>query len=128
MYIADPALPSNLGLHAKVVVFDQEKVFIGTLNLDPRSININTEVGILVHSPELARKVTEDLEVDFQTQNSWRLELERDDIWGDDDVETYLVWITDKAGKEKRYYREPADFWHKVSAFFLSLLPIEDQL
>ena len=78
--------------------------------------------------PELARKVTEDLEVDFQTQNSWRLELEHDDIWGDDDVETYLVWITDKAGKEKRYYREPAGLWRKLRAFFLSLLPIEDQL
>ncbi len=128
LHVADPTLPSKLGLHAKVIVFDKEKVFVGTLNLDPRSININTEVGILVHSPELARKVTEDLEVDFQTQNSWRLELERDVIWDDDDVETYLVWITDKAGKEKRYYREPAGFWRKVRAFFLSLLPVEEHL
>jgi len=128
LYVADPGLPSKLGLHAKVIVFDKEKVFVGTLNLDPRSLYLNTEVGILVHSPELARKVTEDLEVDFQTQNSWRLEVERDAIWGDDDVETYLVWITEKAGKEKRYYREPAGFWRKVCAFFSSLLPVEEHL
>ncbi|MFQ5541999.1 MAG: phospholipase D family protein [Candidatus Binatia bacterium] len=128
LYLADPVLPSKLGLHAKVVVFDKEKVFIGTLNLDPRSINLNTEVGILVHSAELARKVTEDLEVDFQAPNSWRLDLEHDGIQGEDNVETYLVWITEKNGKEKRYYREPAGFWRKVSAFFLSFLPVEEQL
>jgi len=91
LHVADPALPSKLGLHAKVVVFDKEKVFVGTLNLEPRSINLNTEVGILVHSPELARKVTEDLEVDFQAENSCRLDLERDAIWGQDEVETYMV-------------------------------------
>jgi len=128
LYVADPALPSKLSLHAKVVVFDKEKVFIGTLNLDPRSIILNTEVGILVHSAELARRATEDLEVDFQAQNSWRLNLEHDAIWGEDEVETYMVWITEKNGKEKRYYREPAGFWRKVSAFFLSLLPVEGQL
>jgi len=76
LHVASPVLTSKLSLHAKVVVFDKEKVFVGTLNLDPRSIVLNTEVGILVHSPELARKITEDLEVDFQAQNSWRLELE----------------------------------------------------
>ncbi len=128
LYVAAPVLASKLSLHAKVVVFDKEKVFVGTLNLDPRSIILNTEVGILVHSPELARKVIEDLEIDFQAKNSWRLELEHDAIWGEDDVETYMVWITDKNGKEKRYYREPAGFWLKVKAAFLSLLPVEDQL
>ncbi len=109
-------------------MFDKEKVFVGTLNLDPRSIVLNTEVGILVHSPELARKITEDLDVDFQATNSWRLELEHEPIWGEDEVETYMVWITEKNGKEKRYYREPAGFWLKVKAAFLSLLPVEDQL
>jgi len=68
------------------------------------------------------------LEVDFQAQNSWRLNLEHDAIWGEDEVETYMVWITEENGKEKRYYREPAGFWRKVSAFFLSLLPVEGQL
>jgi hypothetical protein len=43
-------------------------------------------------------------------------------------METYMVWITEKNGKEKRYYREPAGFWLKVKAAFLSLLPVEDQL
>ena len=128
LYVADTALLSKLSLHAKVVVFDKEKVFVGTLNLDPRSMILNTEVGVLVHSPELARMITKDLEVDFQAQNRWQLDLERDAVWGEDEMETYLVWITDKNGKEKRYYREPAGFWLKVKAAFLSLLPVEDQL
>ena len=128
LHVADPVLSSKLSLHAKVVVFDKEKVFVGTLNLDPRSIVLNTEVGILVHSPELASKIIKDLEVDFQAQNSWRLELEREAIPNTNEVEKYLVWITEKNGKEKRYYREPAGFWRKVKAAFLSLLPVEDQL
>ncbi len=128
LHVANQNSSSKLSLHAKVVVFDKEKVFVGTLNLDPRSIVLNTEVGILVHSPELALKIIEDLEVDFQAQNSWRLELERDAIQGVDEEEVYLVWITEKNGKEKRYYREPAGFWRKLKAAFLSLLPVEDQL
>ncbi|NIO11875.1 MAG: phospholipase D family protein [Deltaproteobacteria bacterium] len=119
---------SKLSLHAKVVVFDTEKVFVGTLNLDPRSIDLNTEVGILVHSPALARKITKDLEVDFQAQNSWKVELETIPVQNTNEVETYVVWIAEKDGKEKRYYREPAGFWLKVKAAVLSLLPVEDQL
>ena len=48
---------SESSLHSKAAVFDQQKVFIGSLNLDPRSVLWNTEVGILVESHELAREV-----------------------------------------------------------------------
>ncbi len=75
----------------------------------------------MTNSPD--SKIIEDLEVDFQAQNSWRLELERDAIQGVDEEEVYLVWITEKNGKEKRYYREPAGFWRKLkAAFYLSYL------
>jgi putative cardiolipin synthase len=59
-------------IHAKSMVIDNELVFIGTFNLDPRSANLNTEVGMLVESRELARQVTESIERDMMPGNSWQ--------------------------------------------------------
>ena len=59
-------------LHAKSMVIDDELVFIGTFNLDPRSANLNTEVGVLVRNGELARQLTDSIELDIDPGNSWR--------------------------------------------------------
>ena len=59
-------------LHAKSMVIDDELVFIGTFNLDPRSANLNTEVGVLVRNRELARQLTDSIERDIHPTNSWR--------------------------------------------------------
>jgi putative cardiolipin synthase len=59
-------------IHAKSMVIDGKIVFIGTFNLDPRSANLNTEVGMLVESRELARQVTESIERDMAPGNSWQ--------------------------------------------------------
>lgn len=59
-------------LHAKSMVIDDETVFIGTFNLDPRSANLNTEVGVLVESRNLARQVTRSIERDMLPGNSWQ--------------------------------------------------------
>jgi len=59
-------------LHAKSMVIDGKQIFIGTFNLDPRSANLNTEVGVLVESPELARQLTQSIERDMLPENSWR--------------------------------------------------------
>jgi putative cardiolipin synthase len=59
-------------LHAKSMVVDDKLVFIGTFNLDPRSANLNTEVGILVENRELARQLTASIERDIEPANSWR--------------------------------------------------------
>jgi len=59
-------------LHAKSMVIDGEHVFIGTFNLDPRSANLNTEVGVLIESPELGQQLTESIERDILPGNSWR--------------------------------------------------------
>ena len=48
---------STAALHAKGMVFDRQSVWIGSFNLDPRSIGINTEVGVMIDSPEIAAKV-----------------------------------------------------------------------
>jgi putative cardiolipin synthase len=59
-------------LHAKSMVIDGKIVFIGTFNLDPRSANLNTEVGMLVESPEIAGQVTKSIERDMAPGNSWQ--------------------------------------------------------
>ena len=59
-------------LHAKSMVIDDKTIFIGTFNLDPRSANLNTEVGVLADSVELARQLTASIERDIDPANSWQ--------------------------------------------------------
>ncbi|PLX81019.1 MAG: phospholipase D family protein [Desulfuromonas sp.] len=58
-------------LHAKTMVLDGETLFIGTFNFDPRSANLNTEVGVLVRNSKLARQVERAIQRDMSPENSW---------------------------------------------------------
>ena len=58
-------------LHAKTMVIDSQTVYIGTFNFDPRSENLNTEVGTIIHNTELARAVEASIETDMAPGNSW---------------------------------------------------------
>jgi putative cardiolipin synthase len=71
-----PRLAENnpiFALHAKSMVIDNNIVYIGTFNLDPRSANLNTEVGALIESAELAQQLTKSIERDIQPENSWAI-------------------------------------------------------
>lgn len=59
-------------LHAKTMIIDAEVLYIGTYNLDPRSENLNTEVGIVVLNKELSSRVIKEIEVDMAKENSWK--------------------------------------------------------
>ena len=70
-----PSLAVNdpiFALHAKSLVIDNQVIYIGTFNLDPRSANLNTEVGVLVRNEELARQLTASIEQDIRPENSWQ--------------------------------------------------------
>jgi cardiolipin synthase C len=58
-------------LHAKTLVIDSKTVYIGTFNFDPRSENLNTEVGAIIHDAALARAVEASIETDMAPGNSW---------------------------------------------------------
>jgi putative cardiolipin synthase len=58
-------------IHAKTLVIDGRTLFIGTFNLDPRSSNLNTEVGVLFTDPSLAGQVERGIERDMRPENSW---------------------------------------------------------
>ena len=68
-----PPLPGEpyLALHAKSLVIDDEITFIGSYNLDPRSENLNTEVGLVVQDKPFAAKVKKSISRDMLPQNSW---------------------------------------------------------
>lgn len=72
----------NYSLHAKLFVFDRQKLFIGSMNFDQRSMHLNTEIGLIIDSPELAQQITARFEAMVQPANSYRLELRPNDAGG----------------------------------------------
>ena len=74
-YNTEPLQAKFLGLHSKAFVLDHRVAFVGSLNLDPRSIYINTEMGLLIDNPELAAEVAETIERSMTPENSWRVYL-----------------------------------------------------
>jgi len=64
-------------LHAKAAVIDQSMVYIGSMNLDPRSESFNTELGIIAQSPELAQDVIRVIDA-ARLQSSYRLQFGAD--------------------------------------------------
>ena len=73
-----PVQGEFVGLHTKAVVMDRQHVFIGSMNFDPRSSNINTEAGAFVDSPELAGDVAALMERDMAPENAWQVLLDED--------------------------------------------------
>jgi putative cardiolipin synthase len=70
---------TKFGLHAKTMVIDSAITFVGTFNLDPRSANLNTEVGVVIHNENIARSVERAIEVDMQAGNSWNASTDSPD-------------------------------------------------
>jgi len=92
-----------LALHAKVFVFDRERVFVGSMNFDQRSLRINTELGLIVDSPQLARDIVARFDSTTQPTNSYRLLLDPPDDFG-----VQLVrWVGVDGGNEVRFDTEP---------------------
>ena len=59
------------------MVVDRRYVVVGSYNLDPRSADINTELALLVDSPEFAEMVAEFFEDGIKPENSYRVTLEQ---------------------------------------------------
>jgi putative cardiolipin synthase len=114
---------SKASLHAKSFVFDRKHVFIGSLNLDPRSVLENTEIGVVLESPEIGREMGDgfDRRID---DVAFRLELAPDQ-----NGRERIVWNRIENGERSVYTVEPhTGFWQRFSVGLLGLLPIESQL
>lgn len=112
--------PPQANLHTKLYTLDHRDVIVGSFNFDPRSIELNTEISIVMHSPELAQQMEKILGDSLSGKGSYRLVL--------DDRGT-LQWLTMDGDKKQVYNGEPeAGFGRRLQTFIFSALPIEGQL
>ena len=63
--------PPVFAVHAKSLVVDGRVAYVGTYNLDPRSENLNTEVGVVIHDAAQAAAVADSILTDMLPGNSW---------------------------------------------------------
>lgn len=108
-------------LHAKVGIIDREVVLVGSMNVDPRSARINTEIGVAVRSSELAGQVLPSFELET-IPGLYELRLNA--------LGTGIEWIgRDDDGKEERLDAAPGVSWlESLRLFLLSGFALEEQL
>lgn len=115
-YMRFPIDEKQLGLHAKFTLIDDEISVVGSANLDPRSLRLNTEMGLIVRSAEFNQLIRGQIELDFDGRNSWQLKLMEDGA---------VHWLSD----DQVLTKQPVNSsFQRLEDWFLSLLPVEDQL
>jgi putative cardiolipin synthase len=108
-----PTKAGFMGLHSKAMVVDRERVYIGSMNYDPRSALFNTEMGVFVESRGLGEALAKLMERDMHPENSWQLEL---------DEAGALRWAND----EEVVTSQPArNWWQRVEDVIFKVVPKE---
>ena len=111
--------PSRVTLHSKATVIDRETVFIGSLNFDPRSVLINSEMGLFIDSAVTGEALRQAIYEDLQ-RVAYQVQL-------DDDGN--LRWVYHYGEQPETVHREPqASWWRRFQVGVYGLLPIESQL
>lgn len=111
---------SRASLHAKVIVYDRKRLYIGSMNADPRSIHHNTEMGLLIESSEYADAII-DWFLENRADIAYRLELDGEEGAG------RIAW-KDAARQQESMIEPNMNAFQKLWIGFLSLLPGESQL
>lgn len=118
-----PAGPQRLGvfgssqasLHTKAMVADGARGFVGSFNVDPRSAELNTEMGVLFEDARLAAQVRESYLQSIGPDSAYRLTLEQGEVrWH----EAGKVWD----------HEPQAQAWKRALLVVMRWLPIESQL
>ncbi len=113
---AGPFGSSGSSLHAKTFAVDRERVFVGSFNFDPRSANLNTELGFIIDSPQLAARIESMFDEQIPAA-SYEVRLSE---------QGRLYWLEQRDGTTVRYDSEPeVSFWKRATVMLLSWLPIE---
>ncbi len=118
-----PAVTADAGgkltLHSKVACVDDREVFVGSFNLDPRSLYINTEMGIGVQSPELTQLVGQGIR-DALHEHTYQLMLSETGK---------LLWRYRNGANDMVASVEPhTSLYRRLTTWLMSLLPIESQM
>ncbi|MGA7277831.1 MAG: phospholipase D family protein [Desulfocapsaceae bacterium] len=116
LYMKDPVEDKHLGLHAKVLIIDEDLTYIGSTNLDPRSLRLNTEMGLLIKSSEFNELVRRAAAIDLLPRNAWYLQI------GDN---SQPRWV----GDDVILNSQPAESeLQRIEDWFLSILPLEGEM
>jgi putative cardiolipin synthase len=114
----------NYSLHAKLYVFDRRRLFIGSWNYDQRSLRINTEIGVLIDSPELAQQVVKRFEAMTTPTEAYELVLAEGAPAGH-----RVLWNTEINHEKVQLHQEPSrGWWQREKVRILSLLPLSREL
>jgi putative cardiolipin synthase len=106
---------SSASLHAKTLAIDRRRIFVGSFNFDPRSALLNTEMGLMIESPALARALADALDARLPGQ-SYEVRS----------GQAGLEWVEQTPSGEVRHDSEPGtSALKRIWVQFLSLLPIE---
>ncbi|MCQ4309314.1 phospholipase D family protein [Pseudomonas stutzeri] len=107
---------SASSLHAKTFAVDQTRVFVGSFNFDPRSANLNTELGFVIESPSMALAIEQAFDKTIPA-SSYEVRLNES---------AELYWLEQRDGQQLRHDSEPeTSVWKRAVVSFLSSLPIE---
>ena len=113
------AAEADLTMHTKLVVVDNRLLFVGSPNLDPRSIRQNTEIGMVIDSPALAGNIRDRVD-DVAADYAFKVAI-------DESGET--TWLYEGASARELRRKEPlASGWRVFVATVAGWLPIESQL
>jgi putative cardiolipin synthase len=101
------AFGKSLGrLHSKTAAIDGERIFLGSMNLDPRSAMQNTEMGVVIDSKSLAQEMLEVINAS-KTSNAYRLRLATST--------SAIEWLTVDGQTETVLTSEPeSTFWQRM--------------
>lgn len=106
---------SGSSLHAKTFAVDGSRVFIGSFNFDPRSASLNTEMGFVIESADLARGIARVFDERIPT-DAYEVRLSGD----------RLQWVESRQGRLVQHDEEPGgSAWLRAGVWLLSHLPIE---
>ncbi len=114
----------NYALHAKLYVMDRRRLFIGSMNWDQRSRHLNTEIGLIIESPELAQETAKRFEAMTQPAASYSVVMS-----DKSPISTQMTWRTSADGVAVVYEKEPArSAWQRMRVHALALIPLDSEL
>lgn len=124
---------SRASLHGKVYVIDRRDVVLGSFNLDPRSVRLNTELAIVIHSPDFAERMARIFDRATSPRASFRVELAPANPAMPPPITPptlpALRWVGEENGQPRTFDVEPyASFWRNAVAGAVTLLPSDDLL
>ena len=115
---------SGVSLHAKCIVVDRQRIFIGSMNMDQRSKLLNTEMGVVANSPDLASAVGDYFERAIRPKNTFHVALD-----GNGPHATMIWQSIDEQGNPVTYRHEPdVSIPRRVEVDVMRLLPIDGLL